>query len=345
MTTTLQNLTVTQPKALKLTENFFKNSGLFMTLTPETRMHVINACKAGIVTPITGFLEFTMLTSSPAYQEIKQCGKLKILDVNGLATITLTKSECKRFGIVPIVDRKKSTAEDAVGSYPHQTTPEEQEYYQEALYVLHCYNEARERLVIRSGKTFMPPPVVYTTSNKKACIEIVKRCAEWHVDNARNFVFAIFNAYHWNATPPLNYMYRPEAYDQWLANKDAAIDEIKAADAYLLTKGKTRVRKSAYRDLFNDVEKTKAAFAKEGKEDVCMEQIKDMLGYHPKSAICQECRLQTQCKQRLIDITKVLSKGALDILDVRTGKQDLLDVEERLMKLGVNISLYTTQYE
>lgn len=328
-----------QITTVKLTSKFFSDTNILMNVSAETRMRLLWSIYNGTVLPITYTVEAQFLTSAPAYEELKLCVKLRSVEVDGVATITFTKKALDTIGI-RLTYKKVNT--DGMACKPYVSTEHEKQLHTEALYVLTCYNEAREELYRSRGDNFIPSPIVFTPDCRKVCIKIVEFCANYHIDNIRIFIFAIYKNYQWKSPPPLKMFPRPEAYDQWVRNKDTAYSEVTMMDEMKKqTKNLVPIqRKSPFRDLYSSIEKTKAVFVRDKKETVCMAQIRDLLGYHPKSSVCIKCKLAEPCKLQLISTIKMLTKGIMNIIELRNGKQELIDVQQQLLSAGLDLDVY-----
>ena len=71
-----------------------------------------------------------------------------------------------------------------------------------------------------------------------------------------------------------------------------------------------------------------------------MSQINSLFGYHPKSPVCDKCKISSQCREALKNVIQQHTNGLMDVIALRNGTQDLIEVAEKLMAAGVTIDLY-----
>ena len=342
------------PSTIKLTDYFFHDKNPLIKVSPETRMRFLWSIYDGVVLPVIYTVEAQFLMDSPAYQEIKSTMNLRIEEGEGIATITITKKELEKLGIKLTY---KKTLKDQITAPPYKSSDKEKRLHNEALYVLTCYNEAREHLYkycdvhspnykkthhdIRKER-YIPDPLLFTTTNRKHCIKIHEFCENNNINDIRIFVRSIFKHFGWKVVPPWQYFYRGQAYDQWMSNKDSTISEIAESDEVrrqMVNQPKAK-RKSPFRDTYPNIEKTKAAFIRDNKAEICMDQIRDLLGYHPHSEVCKICPIAEDCKVKLDKSIKMLTKGIMDVMALRTGDEDIIDVQERLLNASIDIDVY-----
>ena len=82
--------------------------------------------------------------------------------------------------------------------------------------------------------------------------------------------------------------------------------------------------KSQWIDLFDHLEAKKRFYARRDKAQICMNNMHSVLGYHPKSEICQECPVAVACSKR----TDELFIGLCNVSGVSLSRLRLGTAEE-----------------
>lgn len=333
-----------QVKSISLTKDFFRDNSPLIKVSADTRMQLMYLLTRASVLPVIKSVEIKILTSSGTYSELKSLKLFQCTDDGvtvGLSTVVATKQTLESLGI-RLHYEKLSSSDSAVYKPSHV----EQEMYGTAVWILNCYNDTREYFYRRKGETFVHARLVYGGAIQRDCVKAAIYCRDHKIDDEELFVFTMFKHFGWNYCPPLKTLYGQEAITIYDNEKDSARRDLldwKASvqrDVELKRAKDTGTRKSPYRDMFVGIEKTKSILVYQGKEADCMAQLNSLFGYHPKSPTCGKCPLAVACREATQNTIRQHTNGMLDVMALREGTVDLVEIAEKMLAAGVNIDLF-----
>lgn len=204
----------------------------------------------------------------------------------------------------------------------------------------------RRRFYEKKGG-FIPQAFIFTRNIRKHCLSIVDFCDRYKVTDFTLFFMTLFEAGNWSWCRPLSACYSPNCFDLWSSKsqetrvkmvQEREIKDQLDQDKQSMEKG---TKRSPYRDLYDWVERKKAYYQKNKEEDLCLASIDETLGFHPKSETCKVCKLAHVCRMQIQKKVSLLSKGLVDVVAIREGREELKDVARIIRNHKVPIDLYS----
>jgi hypothetical protein len=224
-------------------------------------------------------------------------------------------------------------------------TDQEKERFDLGVSVLASYNAIRRKFYERKN-TFIPEPHSFVGDVKKHCLSIVDYCRRYGITDYSLYFTCLFEASNWEFCRPINACYSTNCYDIWTDRKDTVRAQMVLESDVRGQIEKDRVeesnglKKSVYRDLFPAVEKRKSVYEKNNELELCLANISDTLGYHPKSEVCKRCKLANVCKTELNKRIAKASSGLIDILSIRNEEEKLEHIFKLVSKYHLALDLY-----
>jgi hypothetical protein len=221
----------------------------------------------------------------------------------------------------------------------------EHERMDSAIAVLASYNSIRRRFYEKKGG-FIPDSYAFSGDAKKHCLAIVDFCNRYKIIDYSLYFATLFESNNWEWCRPINACYSTNCYDIWISRADSVraqmvmesdIKEQVENDKVASLNG---TKKSVYRDLFDHIEHRKAVYFNNKESDLCLANMNETLGFHPKSEICKKCKLADACRVELKKRVASMSKGLIDIISIRNEEEKLEHISRIVNRYHLPVDLY-----
>lgn len=257
------------------------------------------------------------------------------------ATFCFNEDALGKIG-VKVVDRHRLNQE----MQQRGLTGEDAEIYNAAIDVMKAYNRVRGDFYGRRESGFVPQPIRFTGATQTAAKAVAKFCKHHRIDDYELYFFVLCHARKWASLPYLNYCHHPSCYDTWEACREDVVLLLKEKEWVDARKEREQEDRDAgkkisiFRDIHRGMETIKHGYKRSGSIDLCLQSFWETGGYHPKSKVCQTCMASVECTQKLVEDISELTKGHMDIIALREGRQDIVQLQAALKAAGVGLDVY-----
>lgn len=190
--------------------------------------------------------------------------------------------------------------------------PEKLRDFDKAVKLLTAYNDVRTLLYIKQGKNYVTrvelTPALYKDINNLICFLESNKVEDWYL-----FFYCLCVSCQWKFMWMLRSCTNAKAYDIYNDRQKQCRIEIEAQKNQSIQPPP----KDRWVDIFDHLEERKKKYISAGQEEVCMNNMDQMLGYHPMSQYCNSCRLKEMCKEKIRNEYFMATKSSLDILEIR----------------------------
>lgn len=188
--------------------------------------------------------------------------------------------------------------------------------------LLIAYNQARDLLYKRRNNTLVTP-VTQKLSMHKHYNNMINMFEANHIEDWYLYFYTLFASLDWRFCWSIKGSYSDRAFDMYSNNVSRFRD--------IAYGSKDIVRQqSKYLDIYQHIEDLKRVLINKKQERVCYMRLEDLLGYHPKSVVCQCCPASETCAIKIRDMFKTVTGTDLDIVELRAGHIDMKMAEKVL---------------
>ena len=225
-------------------------------------------------------------------------------------------------------------------------SPEQSKLHQQAIEVMKAYNNVRSQFYGRKEGGFIPSPIRFTGVLRNAAVKVALFCGQHMIEDYVLYFQTLCHERAWAALPYLNHCHGEWCYDVYQNNTDDVralqaeeerLEEHRKQDELDRRSGK---KHSIFKDLQYSIELIKMNYRRTGETNVCMSNLDDTLGFHPKSNICKRCNVKEECQKRISTYILRLTDGLVDIVALRSGSQDVAELQDELDRHGVDLDLF-----